>query len=67
MENSEKQGDGRMPNLPGIYKLPGTDKVITTSIGNDGFIQADAFVQVGFVYAGPHGSDAPQAEKSEKK
>ena len=63
MANSEKQGDGRKANLPGIYELPGTDVKITTSEGNDGYIQADAFVQVGFKYAGPHGSDKPKTEK----
>lgn len=62
MANSEIQGDGRQSNLPGVYKHPETGIKIETSEGSDGYIQGDAFVQVGFKYIGPHGSDEPKTE-----
>lgn len=55
----EEQGDGRRNNAPGVYYHPQADKFIeTTGIrrpdgsmsysDNDGRIQADAYVQIGY-------------------
>lgn len=52
MATTELQGDGRLPNKPGVYEHPETGIRLTTSNGTDGFIQGDAFVQVGFKYIG---------------
>lgn len=55
----EQQSEGRRPNQPGVYYHPQAEKFIETSgvrrpdgsmsyASNDGKIQGDAFVQIGF-------------------
>lgn len=53
MQKEEVMGDGRPVNLPGLYRHEesGTE-IITTSDPNDGRIQADALVQVGYKRVG---------------
>lgn len=51
---SEVQGDGRPTNLPGVYRREDGKEIATTTDPDLGRVQADAIVQQGFKYAGPH-------------
>lgn len=44
----EKQGDGRVVNKPGVYYHPQADRFVETAKLVPGYIQADAFVQLGY-------------------
>ena len=50
---AEKSGDGRVLNRPGVYTDKLSGATLITSEGNEGVIQADAFVRVGYEYSGP--------------
>ncbi len=48
-DNTEKMGDGRPVNLPGLYRhTESGEEVVTTSDYDAGKIQGDALVQVGY-------------------
>lgn len=52
-DNTEKMGDGRPVNLPGLYRHTESGaEIITTSDYDSGKIQGDALVQVGFKRVG---------------
>lgn len=48
---SETQGsNAKAINKPGLYRHPETGAEVLTQNGSEGYIQADAAVQVGFRY-----------------
>jgi hypothetical protein len=47
-QSTEKQGDGRPLNQPGIYRHKAAKKELITASGADGVIQADALIRVGY-------------------
>lgn len=49
---SEKSGDGRPENQPGIYRHKAAGVELITQPGADGVIQADALVRVGYERVG---------------
>lgn len=63
MATTEIMGDGRSENKPGVYRRE-DGKEMVTSTGNFGRIQADAFVQQGYVWVAPVPS---KTEKEEVK
>lgn len=47
-QSSEQPGDGRKRNEPGVYEHPGAKVRVITQPGDEGVIQADAAVRVGY-------------------
>ena len=48
-QSREENGNRKPKNLPGVYRHEGSKKeIITSADPNDGAIQADAFVRVGY-------------------
>jgi hypothetical protein len=62
-DNTEKMGDKRPVNLPGLYRHEesGTE-IVTTTDYESGKIQADALVQVGYKRVG----DIPTAKPADE-
>jgi hypothetical protein len=50
---TERSGDGRQHNAPGVYFDKLSETTMTTVEGSEGVIQADAFVRLGYEYVGP--------------
>lgn len=63
-DNTEKMGDGRPVNLPGLYRHTESGaEIITTSDYDAGKIQGDALVQVGFKRVGDIPTKVDKAEE----
>jgi hypothetical protein len=63
---SETQGGQRIINKPGLYRHPETGVEIQTQMGAEGFIQADAAVQVGFRYVNESEAKETKTPKTSK-
>jgi hypothetical protein len=70
MANSKQEanGGGKPKNLPGVYRHEGSGKeIITSADPNDGQIQADAFVRVGYHWIGDVPGKRTQAKMREER
>lgn len=73
-QSSEKSGDGRPRNEPGVWRHKAAKKELITQPGNDGTIQADALKRLGYERVGDVPSrqellamQKAQADKDAKK
>lgn len=67
VSTSEKQGDGRPANLPGVYRREDGSEMVTTKDPSFGRIQGDAFVQQGYTWVGDHSILDKKPEKAPTK
>lgn len=51
-KSTERNGDGRPINLPGIYTHKEAEAQVITAEGDEGVVQADALVRLGYERTG---------------